>query len=145
MGPEKMEYLILWQNLQILSFTKKTYEKIVKWSRKWQPEKYKIVQSKKNIDIGRNEINDQYKNQTGWVTLLSWVNPYPLSLAPVTSYLNDPLLHLAIGEGKHQRKKHGSLVPGEKPWTILANGNLTGSWIRFWPVSELMTVMMRDW
>ena len=47
MGPEKMEYLILWQNLQILSFTKKTYEKIVKWSRKWQPEKYKIVQSKK--------------------------------------------------------------------------------------------------
>ena len=45
-----MEYLILWQNLQILSFTKKTYEKIVKWSRKWQPEKYKIVQSKKNID-----------------------------------------------------------------------------------------------
>ena len=51
MGPEKMEYLILWQNLQILSFTKKTYEKIVKWSRKWQPEKYKIVQSKKNNDL----------------------------------------------------------------------------------------------
>ena len=44
-----MEYLILWQNLQILSFTKKTYEKIVKWSRKWQPEKDKIVQSRKNI------------------------------------------------------------------------------------------------
>ena len=53
MRPEKTEYLILWQNLQILSFTKKTYEKIVKWSRKWQPEKYKIVQSKKNIDIER--------------------------------------------------------------------------------------------
>ena len=34
MVPEKMEYLILWQNLQILKFTKKTYEKIVKWSRK---------------------------------------------------------------------------------------------------------------
>ena len=50
MGLEKMEYLILWKNLHILSFTKKTYEKIVKWSRKWQPEKYKIVQSKKNID-----------------------------------------------------------------------------------------------
>ena len=50
MGPGKMEYLILWQNLQILSFTKKTYKKIVKWSRKWQPEKYKIVQSKKNVD-----------------------------------------------------------------------------------------------
>ena len=51
MGPGKMEYLILWQNLQILSFTKKTYEKIVKWSRKWQPEKYKIVQSKQTIDL----------------------------------------------------------------------------------------------
>ena len=29
MGPEKMEYLILRQNFQILSFTKKTFEKIV--------------------------------------------------------------------------------------------------------------------
>ena len=46
-GPEKMGFLITWQNLQILSFTKKTYEKILKWSSKWQPEKYKIVQSKK--------------------------------------------------------------------------------------------------
>ena len=51
MGPENMEYLIPWQNLQILSFAKKTYEMIVKWSRKRQPEKYKIVQSKKNIDF----------------------------------------------------------------------------------------------
>ena len=42
-----MEYLIL----QILSFIKRTYKKIVKWSRKWQPEKYKIVQSKKNNDL----------------------------------------------------------------------------------------------
>ena len=42
-----MGFLITWQNLQILSFTKKTYEKILKWSSKWQPEKYKIVQSKK--------------------------------------------------------------------------------------------------
>ena len=47
MRPEKMEYLIL----QILSFIKRTYKKIVKWSRKWQPEKYKIVQSKKNNDL----------------------------------------------------------------------------------------------
>ena len=34
MGPEKMEYLILWQNLQVLRFTKNSYEKIEKWSGK---------------------------------------------------------------------------------------------------------------
>ena len=59
LGPEKMGYLILCQNLQILSFTKETYEKIFKWSRKWQPEKYKIVQSKKHIDL--NICNAFYK------------------------------------------------------------------------------------
>ena len=56
MGPEKMEYLTLWQNLQILRFTKKTYEKIVKWLKKWQTEKHKIVQSKKSINVSNLNI-----------------------------------------------------------------------------------------
>ena len=70
MGPGKMEYLILWQNLQILSFTKKTYEKIVNWSRKWQPEKYKIVQSKKHIYIKKNffPTGRVYSKKQNWVT-----------------------------------------------------------------------------